>query len=163
MIVADTSPLIFLARINLLDALPRMFHQVLLPPQVLQEATIDARRPGAQGVTKAVEAGWLEVVAPTRKADLTRLARMVDLGEAAAIALANELGVQGLLIDDAAGRRLAAAEGLVPVGTLGVLIRAQREGLVTDAPARLSALEAAGLRMDAGLRARVLAVLRTPR
>jgi predicted nucleic acid-binding protein len=158
-IVADTSPLVFLARADLLGALPRLFEDVVLPPQVLRDAMADATRPGAAVVQAAVDAGLLRVASPTRAHEVARLSEAVDADEAAAIALALELGVRGLLIDDAAGRRLAEKEGLLPVGTLGVLVRCVRERIIDDGPARLAALEAAGLRMDEALRSRVLAAL----
>jgi predicted nucleic acid-binding protein len=49
-------------------------------------------------------------------------------GEAAAIALALELGLRRILIDEREGSRTAEQSGLEPVGVLGVLLRAKREG-----------------------------------
>ena len=52
----------------------------------------------------------------------------VDLGEAEAIALAEELQADFLLIDERKGRRLAQARDLRVVGLLGVILIAKRRG-----------------------------------
>ena len=160
MIVADTSPLIFLARVGMLPALGPLFDDVIIPPEVLDEATADLRRPGAKPIADAVSEGRLRVVPARDEEMLEQLAQSVDRGEASAIALALERDVRGVLIDDRAGRRLAEQHGLLPVGTLGVLVRAARHGLVQDASALLDSLEAAGFPMDEASRQRVEALLR---
>ncbi len=48
--------------------------------------------------------------------------------ESAAIALALEQGISQILMDERDGRAKAKALGLQPVGVLGVLLRAKREG-----------------------------------
>ena len=52
----------------------------------------------------------------------------LDQGEAAAIALALELGISKILMDERDGRARAKALGPQPVGILGVLLRAKRDG-----------------------------------
>ncbi|MBK5939083.1 hypothetical protein CCR96_07415 [Halochromatium roseum] len=56
----------------------------------------------------------------------------VDLGEAAAIALAQRLGSELLIIDDMAGRRLARRLGLAITGTVGIVLAAAESGLTED-------------------------------
>ena len=69
----------------------------------------------------------------------------LDAGEQAAIALAVQLKATLLLIDDRAGVRAALAQGLEVVGTLGILDRAARIGLV-DLAACLTRLKATNFR-----------------
>ena len=71
---------------------------------------------------------WLNIVSPSSASWLT-LPRL-DRGEAEAIALANELSADWLLIDEAAGRDEAARQGIHTIGTLGVLREAHRAGLL---------------------------------
>ena len=63
----------------------------------------------------------------------------LDLGESQAIALASELGVEVVLIDELAGRLEATRRGLKVAGTLSVLDDADQAGLVKfdEAIARL--------------------------
>lgn len=52
-------------------------------------------------------------------------------GEIEALALALELPGSLLLVDDAQGRKAAAALGIIYTGTLGVLLRAKAEGKIS--------------------------------
>jgi predicted nucleic acid-binding protein len=67
----------------------------------------------------------------------------IDPGERAAILLAEELSAEGILIDDLAGRIVAADRGLRIIGTLGVLERAGKRGLI-DFLDSLDRIKAAG-------------------
>jgi uncharacterized protein len=63
--VADTSPLLALARLDLLHLLPRLFERTLIPPAVFSEAV--ERRPNAPGagaVRRAVREGLLSLAEP---------------------------------------------------------------------------------------------------
>ena len=56
------------------------------------------------------------------------LTRQVDAGEAEAIAIAADLRADIVIIDEQEGRMLARQAGLSITGTLGVLLRAKRNG-----------------------------------
>ena len=86
---------------------------------------------------------------------LRQLALQIDAGEAAAIALAVERGAL-LLIDELAGRKVAAAHRLRFVGTLGILVEAKRRGYLTELRPSIDALERESFWISATLRARVL-------
>lgn len=68
----------------------------------------------------------------------------VDAGEAAAVALAAANPGCLLLIDDAAGRRLAEGEGIRCIGVGGLLLRAKRGGWIRSLAADLAALRGHG-------------------
>jgi len=53
----------------------------------------------------------------------------LDAGETAALALAEQAGIQVFLTDDSAARFAAESRGLRVHGTIGILIRAIRQGL----------------------------------
>jgi predicted nucleic acid-binding protein len=75
---------------------------------------------------------------------------VLDEGEAEAIALAVERPGCALLLDESRGRRVAERFGLDVVGTLGVLVRAKRAGLVPAVRPLVAALrEAHGFRVAA--------------
>lgn len=67
----------------------------------------------------------------------------IDAGEASAIAVAVELGA-GVLIDDKAGRSVAARMGCPMLGTAGILVLAKRKGLVADVRSLLHRLRESG-------------------
>jgi hypothetical protein len=68
-------------------------------------------------------------------------ARSVDRGEAEAIALAEELHADHLLIDERKDRRLAQQQGLPVVGLLGVVLLAKRAKLIPSARVLLEELD----------------------
>jgi predicted nucleic acid-binding protein len=82
---------------------------------------------------------WLEVLAAPTVAPEDPALQVLDLGERAAIVLAESIRADLLLIDDRAGALLAQRRGFAVTGTLGVLMLASQAGLLhlRDAFARL--------------------------
>lgn len=103
-IAADAGPLIGLARAGLLHILPELYRVVEVPPAVLDELRISDERPGSSALRQALEAGWLVQIALESPDKVAALERMVDLGEAEAIVLAEERGSRFLLLGADIGR-----------------------------------------------------------
>lgn len=127
LVVSDTSPLRALAQLSLLDLLPRLFGEVILPPAVVAELSVE--RSGIPRVNIASHA-FLRVQAPRNRGRVDSLLNELHAGESEAIALAIEIHPDFVLMDDREGREVAMRFGLVPVGAIGVLTRAKRVGLV---------------------------------
>ena len=69
----------------------------------------------------------------------------LDAGEADVISLARHLSPCEAIIDERRGRRIAQqVYGLSVKGTAGILVEAQRRGLISGVRARLLELRAAG-------------------
>jgi predicted nucleic acid-binding protein len=137
-IVADSSPLIALARINRLDLLEQLFGQIIIPPTVVHELTLKGRR--KKGVAALRAAPWIVVRDLTSAHSLGIVSATLDAGERAAIALAHEQG-HPLLVDELAGRREADRLGLEVYGTLAVLLEAKVKGLIPAVKPLLDALQ----------------------
>ena len=105
-VVSDTSPITSLATIGRLDLLHAVYGEISIPPAVARELKIGEDRgdhPGFLAKTK-----WITVcpvTLPSTVGDM--LLEEINLGEAEAIALAMERRADFLLIDEAAGRRVA--------------------------------------------------------
>jgi predicted nucleic acid-binding protein len=84
-IVADSGPLIALARIGQLDLLPTLYGEVIVPPGVYQEITGEADLPGAR---ELAQADWLSVAEVDDQTAVQRLLFWLDRGESEAIVLA---------------------------------------------------------------------------
>lgn len=82
-------------------------------------------------------------------------------GEREAIALAEEVGADLLLVDDAKARREALRRGLAVTGTLAVLVAAAERGLV-DLPEAIAALWQTTFRAPAALITEILERHRDP-
>lgn len=146
--VADSSCLIGLSRIDRVGLLLSCFDRVIVPPEVSEEVGLLA-----QGI---------EIV-PVQDITAHRLMRMeAGKGEAAAIALALETPGAWIILDDLEARLLARRLGACVIGTIGVLIRAKKLGLVTEIHPLLNALDTAGFHLSAGLIAEALKLAGEP-
>ncbi len=132
LVVADTSPLVYLILIEQIEILPQLFESVILPGAVHSEL---CHRLAPTPVRTWAEAlpGWAEVKPSPEIAD--DALRALGLGERAAIALALSIHADLVLIDERKGTQVAIENGLEVSGTLGVLQRAARKGLLNLAEA----------------------------
>lgn len=124
-VVADTSPLHYLVVIQRDKLLPALYGRVLIPPAVAEELDHES----TPEVVRAWLAGrptWLEIQQPTHNLgpDVH-----LDRGEQEAIALAEEVGADLLLVDEWEARQEAERRHLHAVGTLRVLADGARRGL----------------------------------
>ncbi len=126
-IIADSSPLIGLAKIGQLELLPRLGDRVLVPPAVWKEVVDPAMT--APGAREIAACKWVEVVRPDQAA-VAPLLIFLGAGEAEAIALAQRENSAILLVDDLRARKIASRLGLQRIGTVALLGRAKRAGLV---------------------------------
>jgi len=120
-VVADSSPLVILTKLGCFDLLNRLFPRVYISPEVHYEVVIaGAGLPGASEVSKAE---WIEVRAVQYPAGLYSAQRKYGLGpgEMSSILLAKALDANPVLLDDYRARKLAKAEGLEILGSVGLL------------------------------------------
>ena len=142
-VVSDTSPLTALLTVGEARLLPELFAEVVIPEAVRDELLR----------THTLLPAWVRVEPVKNVAEAARLGRLVDTGEAEAIALARELHADRLLIDERRGRKLAAQEGVAVIGLLGVILLARRNGLIPSARALLLRLDLeAGMYLSPDLR-----------
>ena len=146
--VADAGPLIALARVEKLQLLRSLFGDGLIPPAVHQEVQAGSGRPGATRIGEVLSAGWLRVTPLADDAQAADLVRIVDAGEAEAIALCLERSARFLLIDDAKGRKVAQRAGIPLVGVAGVLLVAKSRCLLVALSPVLKELAGVGYRLS---------------
>jgi uncharacterized protein len=129
LIVSDTSPIINLAAIGLLQLIPELFGEVFIPDAVYHEiVVVGAGEPGSEEIK---EADWAKVVSVSDLLLLSKLMQRLDPGEAEAIVLALDLKARFILMDESAGRSVATSHDLEPLGTLGILLKAKKAGLIS--------------------------------
>ena len=68
----------------------------------------------------------------------------MDIGESEAIALAEELHADLVIMDESAGRRVLAGRGIAFIGTVGVLMQAKQQGLIPTLKPELDRLAPVG-------------------
>jgi len=155
-VVADTGPLIALARVERLGLLHRLYRESWVPPTVHTELAVNSGRPGAKVLAGAFDAGWLKVRSVTDTNAVSELSRLLDPGESEAIVLAEQEKARFLLIDDARGRRVARGRGVCVIGVAGVLLAAKSRGALVAVGPVLEELSQMGYRFSPRLVAAVL-------
>lgn len=137
-IVSNTSPLTNLAAIGHFELLRALFGEVHIAQGVWQELNKGGRRhPGSQEVEQA---SWIYRHEVSNQTATAVLRRDLDLGEAETLVLALELKADFVLLDEHEGRSAAMRLGLRPLGALGILLQAKREGHIEEIRSRLDAL-----------------------
>src|SRR5207249_996874 len=106
-----------------------LFTNVIVPPAVAHELD---HPPLALLVVDLSAWQFIAVQSPLQADRVSELRMILDLGEAEAIALAEQIDADAVLIDEMAGRTVAANCGLTVVGTLGILLRAKQVGLCPE-------------------------------
>src|SRR5262249_38617543 len=137
------SPLIALNQIGRLAMLEALFDQVMAPPAVVREVA-----PSVGAIPPWLREAW---VAP-----LLGLPDPLGPGEREAIALAVHLSANFILVDDSQGRRAAVDRGLKTIGSLGLLVRARRRGLIKAVRPEMDAMVAVGLYVSSELYLEIL-------
>jgi predicted nucleic acid-binding protein len=120
-VVSNTSPLIFLEKIDSLNLLKNCFRSIYIPEGVKNEWGVKSI-PSFISVHPISEFGKSFV-----KDSIGRLHK----GELEAIQLTIELNCKVILLDDLLARRVAERKNLVPLGVLGVLKIAYKLELLT--------------------------------
>ena len=130
-VISDTTPLITLMKAGKLDVLHSLFGEVLLPEAVFAEATGNETFRDEADIIRNSE--FIKVVQIQNKSQVSFLQRAtgLDLGESEAIIYADEAKADLLLMDEAAGRRVAQNMKLPITGSTGILIRAFQSGIIT--------------------------------
>jgi predicted nucleic acid-binding protein len=147
-VVADSGPLHYLILLEQTELLSRFYGQVIVPEAVLQELTASkAPQPVRDWISRLPSWCRVQSVPPTQLALVTD---ELDLGEREAIALANLLGADLLLMDDFSGRAEARRRRLRVTGTLGILRTAAERGLI-DVPEVLACLRTTNFYVDESL------------
>lgn len=132
-VIADASPLIFLAKLRSLALVHAVLgRDVRLPKSVEQELLSKGADPA--------EAEVLRVFLRQCRIDPVprpqQFALAMSRADNDALTLAIRARAGWLLCDDRLTRRMAEIEGIRPLGTLGLLIRASQQGLLSPAKAR---------------------------
>ena len=149
-VVSDATPIISLAKIEMLDILGRLYDEVLLPKAVHDEVCRNqAFAVEAATVQKCIFVN-VKTVGCDQSVKLLR-ASGLDLGESEAIVLADSLPDSLLLMDERKGRQIALNMGIQIIGTLGILLHAKRLSLVPRIKPLLDTLLKANIRISESL------------
>jgi predicted nucleic acid-binding protein len=126
-VISDTSPLHYLVMIGHIEVLPKLYGQVICPPEVVAEC-LHPHTPAPVRVWASLLPTWLQVEACSTWTD-PRLQKL-DPGEAAALRLAHDKQADLVLMDERRGRETATDLGFKVAGVVAVLADAASNGLL---------------------------------
>jgi predicted nucleic acid-binding protein len=153
--VVDASPLIHLSRTRNIHFLTTLGPTILVPAPVYREVLAKDSDHSARIVQ---ETSWFaHVPASQIPAEISRW----DLGAGESAVLAWALSHPGSIavLDDAKARRLARALRLPMIGTLGLVVRAKRHGLIPLARPIVESLIAHGMYLSPPVLQEALAIV----
>lgn len=120
LVIADTSCLILLSKIDELAILKLNYNRILITPEIANE--FDQKLPD-----------WIEIIKVKDKGLQLLLQDFLDMGESTALALALETDNATVILDDLKARKLAQKLGLKITGTIGVVVKAKLQGNIPSA------------------------------
>ena len=113
--VANTSSILFLAKINRFDLLKNKFSKILIPKQVIEEI-FEKDNPENLIIKKELESFLKETEIKEIK-DFR-----IDKGEQAALSLCMEKKISIFISDDKKARKFARSIGIETIGIAGILL-----------------------------------------
>ena len=122
-IVSNATPLIYLAKIKKYSLLKSLFDKIIISQEVKIEIVDEGKKlkqADALLIEREIEDGFIEVMKVEK---LLETSLELDLGELSTLSLAKKLKIDEVLIDETLGRSAARIIGLVPKGTLYVLLK----------------------------------------
>ena len=133
-VISNTSCLIVLSNIGRLDLLRAVYSTVLITDEVLVEF--------GEAIPK-----WIIATSVKDKTKTMLISNSLDKGEASTIALALEQEDSLLILDDGKARHFAEGLNLALTGTLGVVVKAKKMGIIDDIAEIIAELRSAGFRL----------------
>lgn len=131
-VVSDSTPLITLMKAARLQILNELFGEIIIPEAVHKELTSNERF--LEEARQINNSDFIRVISVEDRKSVSLLQRAagLDLGESEAIIYAENNKADLLLVDEASGRRVAKSMGIEIMGSVGVLVSAFREGILSE-------------------------------
>lgn len=130
-IVADTTPIITLLKIDKLSLLEKLFGKIIVPKAVFRELAQNNKFVNeADIITKN---NFIEVqdVSTHDTVELFRKSTGLDAGESEALVLAEKLQADMMLLDEKKARKMASLMNIKVMGTVGILIKAYEKKIIS--------------------------------
>ena len=138
MIISNSTPLIYLAKLNKFSLILKLYKKIIIPEEVYSEVVVKGKKMNKSEVViieELIENGSIEVKeAGELKKDLIFL----HLGEAKAINLCLKNRLKDILIDDKEAYELCKLLNLNPIRTTAFLLMAVKNKLINKVDFRES-------------------------
>ena len=125
-VIANTTPLIALSEIGQLDLLRKLYSEITIPTAVIHEIISEPAR------SLVMAAEWIKIEELPDMKHKSSFSSRLHAGEIEVIMLAQKDAADLLIMDDNTAKKTAKYLGLTVTGTMGVLLRAKKEGMITE-------------------------------
>ncbi|MCG6141364.1 DUF3368 domain-containing protein [Leptospira mtsangambouensis] len=131
-VISNTSCLILLSKIRQLDLLNTLYNSIIITDTVKTEFGENIPH-------------FIKIKNPNQEFSVKSLEQILDSGEASTIALALESKNSLVILDDLKARKIAKNLGLKITGTLGILAKAKKLGIIDDLEKQINELQRKGI------------------
>lgn len=129
-VISNTTPLIALCHVGLLDVLKKIYGEIMIPQAVYQELSEKKESICKKQVDCSLN--WIHVEKIENQMAKSMFKAQLHDGEVEVMILAIEKNADTVIIDDANAKKHAKYLKLPVTGTLGVLIKAKRQGYISE-------------------------------
>ena len=152
-VISDNTPIISLMKAGRLELLQKLFGVVYIPDAVYRELTENEAFSEEVRMVQECEFLYVQEVDNGKSVAILRNFTGLDAGESEAIVLANSRKADLLVMDEHKGRSVAKKMGLPITGTIGLLLKAFDEGMLTagDIEECIDKLKETNVRISEGL------------
>ena len=146
-VVANSTPIIALCYIGKLHLLKDLYEEIMIPTAVYRE--LCAKQDS--GVISELDRDWICICKIKNEMAKTFFKSQLHDGEVEVMILGKEENATLLILDDKNAKKHAKYLGFSVTGTLGVLLRAKREGYVDTVKPLIEELVSKGIYLDDGI------------
>lgn len=138
--ISDSSSLILFTSINRLDILFRLFNQIFISQEVyneiIEKGKLDEKR-DAYVLEDSIKTSKIKIEKLNQKygkmtVSIKNVFSGLHAGESTSICLCLQKKEKFILMDDAKGRDAAKFYRITPIGTLGILLKAFKAGVINE-------------------------------
>lgn len=129
-VVVNTTPLIALCHVGQLTILKKLYGKIIIPEAVYKELAAKEESVCKREVDKFSD--WIRVDKIKNQMAKSMYRTQLHDGEVEVMILSKEISADVVIIDDANAKKHAKYLGLPVTGTLGVLIKAKKEGYIEE-------------------------------
>ena len=129
-VIVNTTPLIALCHVGQLDILKKIYGEILIPQAVYRELSEKKDSVCKKQVDDSIN--WIHVENIKNQMAKSMFKAQLHDGEVEVMILAKEKSADLVIIDDANAKKHAKYLKLSVTGTLGVLIRAKKQGYISE-------------------------------
>jgi hypothetical protein len=126
-VISNTTPILSLLKIGKLDILRELYGKIQIPQAVYDEIEAGKDKDYYTDISKF---DWIKIT-PIQSPSVRLYLLDLEDGEAETIILAQEQAADLAIIDEKLGRRYAAQLNIPVTGTVGILLKAKKHGLIT--------------------------------